>query len=225
MAKASKNRGLSVTLLSSHPLVLDEFQRLLARSGFPLKAKRLESTLTSELRQLSVPRARVYVVDALGPRLSTQALVSRILEVHSAARLLVVAEKLNEASSFPLLRQGVKGLLDYAQAREQLPRALEAVAKGGYWVPRALLQRFVENILDSSGGKRRAATAPSDLSPRERQVLDALLENLSNKEIAGKLYISERTAKFHVSNLLAKFNVRRRADLIMLHFQDRQLRS
>ena len=62
----------------------------------------------------------------------------------------------------------------------------------------------------------------ADLSRREREVLDALLENLANKEIASRLNISERTVKFHVSNLLSKLGVRRRADLILLCFQHRQ---
>ena len=53
-------------------------------------------------------------------------------------------------------------------------------------------------------------------------MLDSLLENLANKEIASKLNISERTVKFHVSNLLSKFGVRRRADLILLCYQRRK---
>ena len=61
---------------------------------------------------------------------------------------------------------------------------------------------------------------PANLSQREGETLDALLENLSNKEIASRLHISERTAKFHVSHLLSKFGVRRRADLILLHYQN-----
>jgi len=61
----------------------------------------------------------------------------------------------------------------------------------------------------------------TNLSRREQEVLDSLLENLSNKEIASKLNIAERTVKFHVSNLLSKFGVRRRADLILLTFQRR----
>jgi DNA-binding CsgD family transcriptional regulator len=44
---------------------------------------------------------------------------------------------------------------------------------------------------------------------------------MKNKEIALRLNISERTVKFHVSNLLAKFGVRRRADLILLCYQRR----
>ena len=59
------------------------------------------------------------------------------------------------------------------------------------------------------------------MSRREQETLEALLENLSNKEIASKLNISERTVKFHVSNLLSKFGVRRRADLILLCYQTR----
>jgi DNA-binding CsgD family transcriptional regulator len=55
----------------------------------------------------------------------------------------------------------------------------------------------------------------ADISGREREVLEALLANLSNKEIAGKLEISERTVKFHVSNLLAKFGVERRQHLLL----------
>ena len=48
------------------------------------------------------------------------------------------------------------------------------------------------------------------------------MENLSNKEIANNLRISERTVKFHVSNLLAKHGVQRRSDLILLYFQRTQ---
>lgn len=52
------------------------------------------------------------------------------------------------------------------------------------------------------------------VSRREEQVLAAVLENLSNKEIAARLGISERTVKFHVSALLAKFGVRTRFELM-----------
>ena len=77
---------------------------------------------------------------------------------------------------------------------------------------RVLLQlKFVDSIL--AADHRRRST---NLSQRQRQVLEALLDNLSNKEIANKLNMSERTAKFHVSNLLSRFDVRRRADLILL---------
>jgi DNA-binding NarL/FixJ family response regulator len=61
-----------------------------------------------------------------------------------------------------------------------------------------------------------------ELSQREQEVLDALLGSRVNKEIGSRLNISERTVKFHVSNILSKFGVRRRADLILLCYQKRK---
>jgi DNA-binding NarL/FixJ family response regulator len=65
----------------------------------------------------------------------------------------------------------------------------------------------------------------TEISRREQDIVDGLLLNLSNKEIASKLNISERTVKFHVSNLLTKFNVQRRADLILLWYQQKAQNS
>jgi DNA-binding NarL/FixJ family response regulator len=206
-------------------MVLDEFRRMLEHSGFQIACKQLDSMLAPDLRHLDVPQASVYVVDAHAARQATGALLGNILDRHSDARLLVVGEKLEEADNYALLRHGVKGILTYTEAREQLPRALPQVASGGMWVPRSLLSRFVDSILTSAQGRRLRADSPADLSRREQEVLSGLLENLANKELADRLHISERTVKFHVSNLLAKFGVRRRADLILLCYQRRNASS
>jgi DNA-binding NarL/FixJ family response regulator len=221
MGKNSPKLHLKVCLLSPHPMVLDEFHRLLEDSGFQIVSKQLESMLAPDLRSLEVPKATVYVVDAHAARQATGALLGNILDRFASARLLVVGDKLKEADSYALLRQGVKGILNYEEAREQLPRALPLVAAGGFWVPRTVLSRFVDSILTATQGRRLRSDSPTELSRREQEVLSGLLENLANKEVADRLHISERTVKFHVSNLLAKFGVRRRADLILLCYQRR----
>lgn len=58
-----------------------------------------------------------------------------------------------------------------------------------------------------------------NLSPRELTVLDLVRQGLTNKEIGNRLYISERTAKFHMSNLLHKFQVETRRHLIIRMFR------
>jgi DNA-binding NarL/FixJ family response regulator len=219
--KTSPKKALRVCVLSPHPLVLAEFSRVLAGPGFHLISRQLDSMLGPDLRRLAVPRALVYVVDAHASQPATAALLANILEHHPGARLLVVAEKFTASDSHDLLRLGAKGLLTYSDARDQLPRALPLVAGGGFWVPRTLLSEFVDSILTNSHGRRLKVKMATQLSPREQEVLDALLENLANKEIAGRFNISERTVKFHVSNLLNKFGVRRRADLILLCYQRR----
>jgi two-component system nitrate/nitrite response regulator NarL len=219
--KAAKKNALQVCLLSPHPLVLSEFERVLTNPAFKLIAMHLESALGPDLRQVQVPKAVVYVVDAHVARPAAGALLTNILENHAEARIIVVAEKFDSAESFSLLQMGAKGLLSYSEAREQLPRALPLVADGGFWVPRAVLSGFVDSILSGSNSRRLKADTTATLSRREQEVLNCLLENLANKEIGNKLNISERTVKFHVSNLLSKFGVRRRADLILLCYQKR----
>ena len=219
---AATSSKLKVCLLSPHPMVLEEFRRLLAADvNFQLVCRQLDSMLAPDLRNLEVPRASVYVIDAHAARQATGALLGNILDHNAAARLLVVGDSLNEADCYTLLRQGVKGILNYKEAREQLPRALPLVASGGFWVPREVLSRFVDSILSTTQGRRLRSDSPTELSRREQEVLSGLLENLANKEVADRLHISERTVKFHVSNLLAKFGVRRRADLILLCYQRR----
>jgi DNA-binding NarL/FixJ family response regulator len=208
--------SLKVCVLSPHPLVLSEFKKLLANSSYRVKAKHIESTFTHDFNHLGLPRCPLYVVDACAPT-AAAILVSEIIERYSDARVIAVSERFDEASAFPLLRLGTKGLLTYAEAHTDLPAAFEALLEGSYWVPRILLSRFVESILPSSRNRTMVSSSVG-LSRREREVLHAVLENLSNKEIAGQLNISERTAKFHVSNLLSKFGVQRRADLIVMSF-------
>lgn len=200
-------------------MVLAELEGLLAPADFKLQARRLESTLAPGRQPLSLPRAQVFVTDAHAPHQATEVLVAGIQERYPHARQVVVAEKFSEVTAFPLLRLGAKGLLRYTETREKLAEALRAVAAGGFWVPRDLLSRFIDSELGVMRG-RQVKLSPAHITRREREVLNALLENLANKEIAVRLNIAERTVKFHVSSLLEKFSVRRRADLILLCFQE-----
>jgi DNA-binding NarL/FixJ family response regulator len=212
----ASTRKISVCLLANHPIVLAEFQRLLSTVSIRVRPKRVPPRLSDGD---SIPRAGVYIVDFEGNRMVTESLVAKVVERYPHARLLLVGVNFGEDVAFPLLRMGVKGLLQHSQLTEQLQPALQSIAAGGYWVPRSLLSRFVDSVLaKTTHGAAMASRAR--LSPREKEVIHALLDNISNKEIGSRLNISERTVKFHVSNLLRKFGVGRRADLILLSYQE-----
>lgn len=221
MVKARRKKGVQVCLVSSHGFFLTQFQNLLSGAGFYPRLQQLGGKSAADPSSLSLPRAAIYVLDAQGAPQFTNSISEQILQQHPRSQLIVLTYKFDEASAFPLLRLGVKGLLNYSEATAQLPRALDAVSGGGYWVPRALLSRFVDTILHQGRPGRNLPGMSKKVSRREQEILDGLLQNLSNKEIANQLNISERTVKFHVSNLLAKHGVQRRADLILLAFQTR----
>jgi DNA-binding NarL/FixJ family response regulator len=207
------HRSSSIGLYWCHPLVLPELERLVSEAGLRLIARRLEANRIPDFENLSVPKAAVYVVEAHPQLPVTEAVVTGIHAHQPSARVVMLGEKFPDHTAFALLRLGVKGLLTYDESARTLVSALQTVNSGGLWVGRALLSRFVDSAL-STVPLRVYATGFEGLTRRERQVLEAVLDNLSNKEIARRLNMSERTAKFHVSNLLVKHGVRRRADLL-----------
>jgi len=222
VGKFPSKKPIPVCLFWVHPLVRTEFERALAEPGFRLETCRLDPKF--DPRQVTVPMAAVYVLDGASQRITAESLVSAILARNPAGRMLVVAEGFDEASAFPLLRLGVKGLVAYDEVGDRLPLALRELAEGGFWVPRALLSRFIDSTLAQTTARSLPALGlnPGTLTRREQEVLNDLLENFSNKEIAKRLHISERTAKFHVSNVLSKYGVRRRADLILLSYTEQK---
>jgi DNA-binding CsgD family transcriptional regulator len=82
---------------------------------------------------------------------------------------------------------------------------------------------LIESVVARAGNLMAAAgldVSSVVLSRREREVLAAVANNLANKEIATMLCLSERTVKFHVSSLLAKFGVNRRGELLRFAGQE-----
>ncbi len=206
-------------LISQHPLVLGQLERLLDRGVFQVQSYRLQPDHLLHPDLIRVEPATVHVLDICAiPRITAERLASTVTTRCEESRLIVLSEHLGNAAAFSLLRIGTKGLLTFAQVDQQFGSAVQAVASGGYWVPRSTLSQFVEWLLASVNTRRLPAGA-GQLSAREREVLALVLDNLSNKEIADKLHISEATAKFHVSSLLSKYGVQRRADLIVLCYQ------
>lgn len=219
MKSAAPAGATRVCLLWQHPLVLAEFQRVLENEPFDVRAVRIEPGLTESLGDALPEDAGLFVVE-LAANGADGDLMPALVSLGLSGRTIVLAETFAEPTAFHLLRYGVKGIVTYAEASAHLPRIIREVVAGGFWVPRAVLSRFVAATVSENVPRKPVGRAPA-LTPREREVFEDLLKNLSNKEIAKKLRISGRTAKFHVSNVMVKYGVKRRADLLLLSFPQR----
>jgi DNA-binding NarL/FixJ family response regulator len=214
MIRSTRKHKVSVCVLAAHPLVLAQVERIL--NVAPQSNGGGLSVMNGG--QSDVPRASVYVLDAASCPTGAAVEVRRLLAGDPDGQILVLGDGFSDEEAFELLHTGAKGLLTHEKMEEQLPKALATVSTGGFWVWRRMLSRFVQAL----GGPSRVpdTVLPNDvrISQRERQIAIALCKNLTNKEIANELNISERTVKFHVSNLLSKFNVQRRSDLVLLWY-------
>jgi DNA-binding NarL/FixJ family response regulator len=211
--RGTPHRGKRKLLLfCQHPVAQERFLRSLSRAGFEVEAS---SELRLPILKIHNPRPASLVILDGSSADPTLDFVRRLRLEHTHLPILVLLPNLLGSQTYSLLRLGVKGVLSYRQAQRELAHAACQVAEGGYCVPQDLLTGFIESILPELYGGD-SPKPEIEISPREREVLGLLLENLSNKEIASKLFVAERTVKFHVSNLLSKFGVQRRAELIVL---------
>ena len=108
------------------------------------------------------------------------------------------------------VEQAVSLLAVQCIARQKLPREFGILVGADEDLVSSLVGRTMKVIEGCSNAKPQTS-----LSLRQDQVLAGITQNLTNKEIANKLNISERTVKFHVSALLQKFDVRGRVDLML----------
>ncbi len=143
-----------------------------------------------------------------GESSSVEAVLTLARLKYSGLRPVLLAQQCDENECLRWLFRGVWGVVDYGAYESELPRAVRQVAGGQLWFPADVVVRWMR--ID---GARRSMALRLSLTKRERQVMEFLLRRFSNKEIADILTISERTVKFHVSNVLSKLQVSSRQEL------------
>jgi two-component system, NarL family, response regulator YdfI len=111
------------------------------------------------------------------------------------------------------LRAGVRAVLPRDAPPEQLRVALEAAAAGLVVVHPSEVSAVLPAPAALSSSIREL---PEPLTPREREVLQMISAGLGNKEIAGKLSISEHTVKFHVASILGKLGASTRTEAVSI---------
>src|SRR5467141_3035243 len=134
-------------------------------------------------------------------------------EVAQEYAVIVLSAQPRAASLSKALRAGVRAVLPRDATPEQLRAALEAAAAGLVVVHPSEVSSVLPDPAALSSPIREL---PEPLTPREREVLQMISAGLGNKEIAGKLSISEHTVKFHVASILGKLGASTRTEAVSI---------
>lgn len=143
--------------------------------------------------------------------------IDRIVVANDAVPIVCMVPFPKDEDAFALLARGARGYCHVAAAPAQLRLVANTVKNGGFWLPASLLRR----VMASADGlvsqiSARKSVSLDDLTKRERQVAQAVADGLSNREIAERLSISERTVKARLTSVFQKVDVRDRVQLALL---------
>jgi DNA-binding NarL/FixJ family response regulator len=139
----------------------------------------------------------------------------------ASTRVLILTTFDLDEYVFAAIRAGASGFLLKDTPPDQLLSAIHVVAGGDALLAPTVTRRLIEEFLRRSPKDPHVPAAGLDLlTDREIEVLRAVAHGRSNAEIATELFISYATAKTHVSRLLTKLQVRDRAQLVMLAYEN-----
>jgi DNA-binding NarL/FixJ family response regulator len=154
----------------------------------------------------------VIVMDVQMPVLDGIEATRRITTESPSVGVVVLTMSEDDGTVFAAVRAGARGYLLKGADQEEVVRAITTVANGGAVFGAALARRIAEFF---AAGPTGPETAFPQLTAREREVLDLVAAGRSNAQIAATLYLSPKTVRNNVSNVLTELQVTDRSQAIV----------
>lgn len=135
-----------------------------------------------------------------------------------SVRIISLMEGENDAAFLTVVEAGAQGCLQKSTCRTELVRAIRIIAQGGsYLGPESVDQTF--RLLRQWQDAACPSSGLRALSPQERRVISLIAEGNTNKEIAVKLVLSDKTVKNYIANMFVKLEVDRRTQAVARYLQ------
>ncbi|NGQ91745.1 response regulator transcription factor [Rhodobacter sp. HX-7-19] len=198
-------------LIDDHPIVLAGLVDILTSQG------KYEIVATGATADAALHLVRTHDCDVLVADLNLPGdMVETIRQIRidrPSVRILAFTANGNVECCMQLLAAGATGYVLKGSSGGDLFYALEEVAAGKEYVSSAMATKMVREMRQAQ--QRKAERASVALNAREDQVVRELMSGASNKEIATKLNLSDKTVKHYMTQIMQKYNARNRVEVIL----------
>ncbi len=204
---------IRILLADDHNVMRAGLKLLLERhSGFRVVGEASDGYEAVEAAIASKPD--VVVLDIAMPRLNGIEAAKRIAAQLPQAGIIILSMHSDEGYVLRALKAGAKGYLLKDSAESDLIKAIEVLSKGKAFFSPEISKVLAEDYVREMN-VRGAEDRYDLLTPREREILQLLIEGRSNKDIAGLLNLSLYTVETHRKNLQSKLNIHGFPELIL----------
>jgi DNA-binding NarL/FixJ family response regulator len=160
----------------------------------------------------------VILLDVSMPGGGGLAAVAALSEAVPVSRVIMLTVNEDEDTLLTALKAGARGYLLKGVSGEELHRVVRSVYEGDVYVAPAM----ASSLLIELARPRQASVPPGgrygmdELTEREREILELVAQGHTNREIGLKLFLSEKTVKHYMTNILQKLQVRSRVEAALL---------
>ncbi|HEL2730859.1 TPA: response regulator transcription factor [Streptococcus suis] len=153
----------------------------------------------------------VVVMDLVMPKMTGVEATLALLKEWPQAQIVILTSYLDNEKIYPVLEAGARGYMLKTSSADEILAAIRKVALGEY-----AIETEVEKKVEHH---KRHPALHDDLTAREREILTLLAKGYDNQRIADESFISLKTVKTHVSNILSKLAVSDRTQAVVYAFQ------
>lgn len=202
-----ETRTIRIVIADDHAIFRDGLKRLLAtQDDFRIVGEAADGKEAIGLAASLKPD--ILLLDLAMPRVPGMEVLRELAQQEVAVRTILLTAAIQPFAVTSALQLGARGIVLKASPPELLLRSIRAVHEGQFWVGSEAVTAWARTGQPSSSG--------FGLTTREVEIIAAIKEGNSNREIASKLAISEETVKRHLSNIYGKLGVSSRLELAVL---------
>jgi DNA-binding NarL/FixJ family response regulator len=200
--------NIRIMVADDHPVLREGLVAVLGtQPDFDVVGEAADGSETVRLAKTLHPD--VILLDLEMPGTNGVAALEGLRDAGSGARAIVFTAYDPDERILGALRAGARGYLLKGASRKEIFDAIRTVHAGGSLLEPGVTNRLLDHV-------REGREPPEPLTPRELEVLGLIAQGLHNSEIAGRLFVTERTVKFHVSSILAKLGADNRTEAVAL---------
>jgi DNA-binding NarL/FixJ family response regulator len=210
---STRSQVVRILIADDHPIFRDGLRRLLeSEPGFKVVAEACDGVEAVEFARRFKPE--ILLLDLAMPRRPGLEALRQLSADAAPVRVILLTAAAEREQIVEALQLGARGVVLKDCGTEIILESIRAVLNGEYWVGRETVSNlllYLRGLMDSSRKRQKRY----GLTPRELEIISAVVAGYANRDIAEHFKISEDTVKHHLSNIFDKLGVSTRLELAL----------